>query len=149
MPEDEWTISPDNSAVNDAVIHHTERGCVDLLLTEEETLISLQAVDLYITVYHPTEEILSLLRQAVSESGFYIWQTPQIARIKKYESYLNEAQQLLCTGENSDRLMVNAVKVFTLRLCISAYYIHFKRVKVKIFTAFTIKQALLRLFRQE
>ena len=33
--------------------------------------------------------------------------------------------------------MVNAVKVFTLRLCISAYYIHFKRVKVKIFTAFT------------
>ena len=35
--------------------------------------------------------------------------------------------------------MVNAVKVFTLRLCISAYYIHFKRVKVKIFTAFTIK----------
>ena len=33
---------------------------------------------------------------------------------------------------------VNAVKVFTLRLCISAYYIHFKRVKVKIFTAFTI-----------
>ena len=34
--------------------------------------------------------------------------------------------------------MVNAVKVFTLRLCISAYYIHFKRVKVKIFTAFTI-----------
>ncbi len=35
--------------------------------------------------------------------------------------------------------MVNAVKVFTLRLCISAYYIHFKRVKVKIFTAFTIE----------
>ena len=104
MPEDEWTISPCDIAVKDAVIHHTERGCVDLLLPEEETLISLQAEDLYITVYHPTEEILSLLRQAVSESGFYIWQTPQIARIKKYESYLNEAQQLLCAGENSDRL---------------------------------------------
>uniref|UniRef100_UPI003864367C DUF4298 domain-containing protein n=1 Tax=Ruminococcus sp. TaxID=41978 RepID=UPI003864367C len=104
MPEDEWTISPDDVAVKDAVIHHTERGCVDLLLPEEETLISLQAEDLYITVFHPTEEILSLLRQAVSESGFYIWQTPQIARIKKYESYLNEAQQLLCAGENSDRL---------------------------------------------
>ena len=104
MPEDEWTISPDDVAVKDAVIHHTERGCVDLLLPEEETLISLQAEDLYITVYHPTEEILSLLRQAVSESGFYIWQTPQIERIKKYESYLNEAQQLLCAGENSDRL---------------------------------------------
>ena len=104
MPEDEWTISPDDVAVKDAVIHHTERGCVDLLLPEEETLISLQAEDLYITVYHPTEEILSLLRQAVSESGFYIWQTPQIARIKKYESYLNEAQQLLCAGENSYRL---------------------------------------------
>ena len=104
MPEDEWTISPDNSAVNDAVIHHTERGCVDLLLPEEETLISLQAEDLYITVYHPTEEILSLLRQAVSESGFYIWQTPQIERIKKYESYMDEATLLIRTDRNSDRL---------------------------------------------
>ena len=104
MPEDEWTISPDDVAVKDAVIHHTERGCVDLLLPEEETLISLQAEDLYITVYHPTEEILSLLRQAVSESGFYIWQTPQIERIKKYESYLDEATLLIRTDRNSDRL---------------------------------------------
>ena len=104
MPEDEWTISPDDVAVKDAVIHHTEQGCVDLLLTEEETLISLQAEDLYITVYHPTEEILSLLRQAVSESGFYIWQTPQIERIKKYESYLDEATLLIRTDRNSDRL---------------------------------------------
>ena len=40
------------------------------------------------------------------------------------------------------RDMVNAVKVFTLRLCISAYYIHFKRVKVKIFTAFTITMVI-------
>ena len=104
MPEDDWMISPHDNAVKDAVIHHTERGCVDLLIPEEDTLISLQAEDLYITVYHPTKEILSLLRKAVSESGFYIWQTPQIARIKKYESYLNEARQLLCAGENSDRL---------------------------------------------
>ena len=104
MPEDEWTISPDDVAVKDAVIHHTERGCVDLLLPEEETLISLQAEDLYITVYHPTEEILSLLQQAVSESGFYIWQTPQIERIKKYESYLDEATLLIRTDRNSDRL---------------------------------------------
>ena len=104
MPEDEWTISPADSVVTDAVTRHTERGCVDLLLPDEDVLISLQAEDLYITVYHPTEEILSLLRQAVSKQGFYIWQTPQIKRIKKYESYLNEAQQLLHTGENPDRL---------------------------------------------
>ena len=104
MPEDEWTISPHNNDVRDAVMHHTERGCVDLLLPEEETLISLQAEDLYITVYHPTEELLSLLRQAVSESGFYIWQTPQIERIKKYESYMDEATLLIHTDRNSDRL---------------------------------------------
>ena len=104
MPEDEWTISPHNNDVKDAVIHHTERGCVDLLLPEEETLISLQAEDLYITVYHPTDEIISLLRQAVSESGFYIWQTPQIERIKKYESYLDKATLLIRTDRNSDRL---------------------------------------------
>ena len=99
-----YPLNPNPKDIDIENIHHTERGCVDLLLPEEETLISLQAEDLYITLYHPTEEILSLLRQAVSESGFYIWQTPQIARIKKYESYLNEAQQLLCAGENSDRL---------------------------------------------
>ena len=104
MPEDEWTISPADTAVTDAVIRHTERGCVDLLLPDEDVLFSLQAEDLNITVYHPTEEILSLLRQAVSKQGFYIWQTPQIKRIKKYESYLIEAQQLLSSGENPDRL---------------------------------------------
>lgn len=114
MPEDDWMISPHDNAVKDAVIHHTERGCVDLLIPEEDTLISLQAEDLYITVYHPTKEILSLLRKAVSESGFYIWQTPQIARIKKYESYLNEARQLLCADENSDRLkyLVSELKTY-------------------------------------
>ena len=104
MPEDKWTISPADSAVIDAVIRHTERGCVDLLLPDEDVLVSLQAEDLYITVYHPTSEILSLLQQTVSKMGFYIWQTPQIKRIKKYESYLYEAQQLLHTGENPDRL---------------------------------------------
>ena len=104
MPEDEWTISPADTTVTDAVIRHTERGCVDLLLPDEDVLFSLQAEDLNITVYHPTEEILSLLRQAVSKQGFYIWQTPQIKRIKKYESYLIEAQQLLSSGENPDRL---------------------------------------------
>ena len=104
MPEDKWTISPADSAVIHAVIRHTERGCVDLLLPGEDVLVSLQAEDLYITVYHPTAEILSLLQQTVSKMGFYIWQTPQIKRIKKYESYLYEAQQLLHTGENPDRL---------------------------------------------
>lgn len=104
MPEDEWKISPDANTIKDAVIRHTERGCVDLLLSDVDVLISLQAEDLYITVYHPTEEILSLLQQAVSKMGFYIWQTPQIERIKKYECYMDEAALLLRSGENSDRL---------------------------------------------
>ena len=55
---------------------------------------------------------------------------------------------LLIVNKWSERtIMVNAVKVFTLRLCISAYYIHFKRVKVKIFTAFTI--ALIKNMRHQ
>lgn len=104
MPEDEWTISPHDNAIKDAVIRHTERGCVDLLLPDEDVLISLQAEDLTITVYHPTKEILSLLQQEVSKIGFYIWQTPQIERIKKYECYMDEAAHLLRSGENSDRI---------------------------------------------
>lgn len=60
--------------------------------------------DLYITVYHPTEKVLSVLRKLVSKMGFYIWQTPQILRIKKYEGYMDEAQALLQTGENKERL---------------------------------------------
>lgn len=104
IPEEKWTGAPSEDAIRDAVIRHTERGCVDLLLPEEDTLLSLQAENLYITVYHPTEEVLSALRQLVSKMGFYIWQTPQILRIKKYEGYMDEAQALLQTGENKERL---------------------------------------------
>ena len=46
----------------------------------------------------------AVMMQAVSESGFYIWQTPQIERIKKYESYMDEATLLIRTDRNSDRL---------------------------------------------
>lgn len=74
LPEDEWTVSPDGNAVRDAVIRHTEGGCVYLLLIGEGTLITLQSEDLYITVYHPSDRILSHLEQSIPEKGFYIWQ---------------------------------------------------------------------------
>ncbi len=104
LPEDEWIVSPDENAVRDAVVRHTERGCVHLLVPQAQTLISLQSEDLYITVYDPSDEILTLLKQTVPQKGFYFRHNSQILRIIKFESYLNEAQQLLTSGDNPGRL---------------------------------------------
>lgn len=95
MPEDMWTFRPDDAAIQNAFAAHTQSGSVLLLLPKEQTLVSLNAKDLNMTVFHPAEQILSLLRGAAEEKGLYLWQTPQIQRIKKYEEYFCKANCLL------------------------------------------------------
>ncbi len=95
MPEDMWTFRPDDAAIQNAFAAHTQSGSVLLLLPKEQTLVSLNAKDLNMTVFHPTEKVLSLIRRPAEERGLYIWQTPQIQRIKKYEDYFCKATCLL------------------------------------------------------
>ena len=94
-PEDMWTFRPDDAAIQNAFAAHTQSGSVLLLLPKEQTLVSLNAKDLNMTVFHPTEKVLSLIRRPAEERGLYIWQTPQIQRIKKYEEYFCKANCLL------------------------------------------------------
>ncbi|MBQ1815775.1 MAG: DUF4298 domain-containing protein [Ruminococcus sp.] len=94
-PEDVWTERPDDAAIQNALVAHAQGGSMILLLPKEHTLVMLNAGDLNMTVFHPTEQILSLLRGAAEEKGLYLWQTPQIQRIKKYEEYFCKANCLL------------------------------------------------------
>lgn len=106
--EDKWTYSPDAEKIESAVFGCTRGGCVDLLLPKQRTLLTLNARDLYLTVYDPDEELLSVLQNAVEEKGLYLWQHPRISRIKKNESYMCEAKRLLkaekLTGEENKKL---------------------------------------------
>ena len=50
-----------------------------ILLPEEETLITLNRGDLYMTVYHPSESLLPLLERLVSAEGLFLRQPEQEA----------------------------------------------------------------------
>lgn len=107
LPESRWILSPQPSAIESAVAGHVKRGCVELLLPGEHTLFMLNGDSLSMTVYRPTEEVLAMLRPVIGEQGLYLWQTPQIERIKRYEHCFEEAKHLLhsaCSGNESQRL---------------------------------------------
>lgn len=71
-PEDCLTDNPDNSAIKAAVRQHTRIGNTQLFLPEKKALFVLYAEDLYITVYQPDDELLSLLSQKAAALNLYL-----------------------------------------------------------------------------
>lgn len=110
LPENQWTRSPDRATIERAVAAHVQRGCVQLLLPDEHALLMLNGDELHMTVFHPSEAILSALQKAAAEQAVYLWQPPQIERIKHYERCLTETQELLRlaprSAEENKRLQV-------------------------------------------
>lgn len=45
-----------------------------VLVPVTETMIGINGDDTYMTLYHPTEEILQLLRSLVTAEGMFLWQ---------------------------------------------------------------------------
>ena len=48
-----------------------------VMLPAAETLITLSADDIYMTIYNPTEETLKLLASLVASEGLFIWRPEQ------------------------------------------------------------------------
>jgi hypothetical protein len=48
-----------------------------ILLPGEETLITIDHGDTYMTVYNPGEKLLALLGQLAQASGLFLWQPPR------------------------------------------------------------------------
>ena len=45
-----------------------------ILIPATDTMIGINGDDTYMTLYHPTDELLQLLRSLVTAEGLFLWQ---------------------------------------------------------------------------
>ena len=70
--EGSWTEKPDPRQIRDRVTACAERGWCNLLLPEEESLITLNGGDLYMTLYHPHEELRETVAVLAASEGLFL-----------------------------------------------------------------------------
>lgn len=73
-PEEEWSVDPTPEELTGVieVCAGGEPAYVSLLLPGEDALLTLDGGDLYMTVYHPSEDLLDLIRQLASAEGLFV-----------------------------------------------------------------------------
>ena len=73
-PEEEWSGDPSPEELTGLFELCAGDGpaYVSLLLPGENALLTLDGGDLYMTVYHPSEDLLDLIRQLASAEGLFI-----------------------------------------------------------------------------
>lgn len=101
-PEDNWTNNPDDSQISREIQKHRRVGSVQLFLPTESTLLTLNAEDLYITVYQPSKTVLNLLNNAANKRGLFLRQPEQLRRIEENEKLFDEAKKMTKAGELTD-----------------------------------------------
>ena len=75
-PEEEnWARNPAPDKLLSWLTQEKKDLCV--LLPEENTLITVNRADLYMTVYGPSESLLKLLGQLAVSAGLFLWQPPR------------------------------------------------------------------------
>lgn len=73
FPQNQTTEKPSERQITDAVQTHKRRGAVQLFLPKEETLFTLDAEDLHMTVYLPKKELLTFLKEEAAKRNLYLW----------------------------------------------------------------------------
>ena len=75
-PETEkWQVNPPPERLFAWIADNAKDMCV--LLPAEDTLITVNRDDLYMTVYGPSRDVLELLRPLSAAAGLFLWQPPQ------------------------------------------------------------------------
>lgn len=75
-PETEkWQMNPPPERLFAWIAENEKDLCV--LLPSEDTLITVNRDDLYMTVYGPSRDVLELLRPLSAAAGLFLWQPPQ------------------------------------------------------------------------
>jgi len=75
-PETEkWQVNPPPERLFSWIADNEKDLCV--LLPAEDTLITVNRDDLYMTVYGPSRDVLELLRPLSAAAGLFLWQPPQ------------------------------------------------------------------------
>lgn len=70
--EGRWTEKPTPREIRARVTACAVRGWCNLLLPEEESLITLNGGDLYLTLYHPGEELRETVRMLAASEGLFL-----------------------------------------------------------------------------
>ena len=71
---EEWTKNPAPKDVGDMVLKcMSDKTMLYFLIKSEATMITISGDDTYMTVYHPTDEILTLLTPLAVSEGLFIW----------------------------------------------------------------------------
>jgi len=73
-PEEEWSGDPTPEELTGLieVCAGDEPAYVSLLLPGEDALLTLDGGDLYMSVYHPSEDLLDLIRQLAAAEGLFV-----------------------------------------------------------------------------
>ena len=71
---EEWTMNPSPNDIAKMVQHTlTSRGMLYFILQSEDTMITITGYDTYMTVYHPSEDVLELLGDLSTAEGLFLW----------------------------------------------------------------------------
>ena len=75
---EEWETNPLSSQI-EAMVRQSlsDLRMLYVMLPAVETLITLSADDIYMTIYNPNEETLELLAPLVTSEGLFIWKPEQ------------------------------------------------------------------------
>lgn len=71
---EEWTMNPSPNDIAKMVQHTlTSRGMLYFILQAEDTMITITGYDTYMTVYHPSDDVLELLGALFTSEGLFLW----------------------------------------------------------------------------
>ena len=93
---DQYVCNPAPELLASWILTGKEDLCI--VLPGEDSLITLNHDDLYMTVYHPSEKLLDRIRQLVSSSGLFLRQPEEQQRRESINGRENHGS----TGSNHD-----------------------------------------------
>ena len=71
-PADGWTEAPGPETLFLLISECAENGFRNVLIPSEDALIAMNGDDLYLTLYHPSERLLDLVRQLAASEGLFV-----------------------------------------------------------------------------
>lgn len=76
---EEWKKKPAPKDIGEMVLRcMSDKTMLYFLMKSEATMITISSDDTYMTVYHPTEDILALLTSLAASEGLFVWKPEQV-----------------------------------------------------------------------
>ena len=70
--DEAWTEAPAPQKLYEQIVGCVDGGWCNVLLPEEKALITFRGGDLYMTLYHPSQELTETIRQLAAAEGLFV-----------------------------------------------------------------------------